>query len=111
MNAGCAVVASHAAGGAPFLIRHGENGMLFESGNWDSLTRAVLCLLKDTDRRAEIGIRAYRTIAELWNADVAAERFLELTRIIRENRATPFPDGPCSKAEVLKDNWFKEEER
>ena len=111
MNAGCAVVASHAAGGAPFLIRHGENGMLFESGNWGSLTRAVLCLLKDTDRRAEIGIRAYRTIAELWNADVAAERFLELTRIIRENRETPFPDGPCSKAEVLKDNWFKEEER
>ncbi|MBR0443869.1 MAG: glycosyltransferase family 4 protein [Clostridia bacterium] len=110
MNAGCAVVASHAAGGAPFLIRHGENGLLFESGNWDGMTDAVLRLLKNRDRCAEIGIRAYRTIAELWNADVAAKRFLRLVQTVEENGETPFSDGPCSRAEVLRDNWFMEEE-
>ncbi|MBQ6425541.1 MAG: glycosyltransferase family 4 protein [Clostridia bacterium] len=109
MNAGCAVVASHAAGGAPFLIRHGENGMLFESGNWDGMTDAALRLLKNRDRCTEIGIRAYRTIAELWNADVAAERFLQLVRTVGANGETPFSDGPCSRAEVLRDNWFREE--
>ena len=110
MNAGCAVVASHAAGGAPFLIRHGENGMLFESGNWDGMTGAVLRLLKDRDRCAEIGMNAYRTISQLWNADVAADRFLRLVEAVGANGETPFADGPCSKAEVLRDNWFREED-
>ncbi len=109
MNAGCAVVASHAAGGAPFLIRHGENGMLFQSGSWDGMAGTVQRLLDDRNLCTRIGMNAYRTVAEVWNADVAAERFLRLVRSLEENGESPFMDGPCSRADVLPDDWFGEE--
>ena len=33
MNSGCAVVASHAIGSVPFLIKDGVNGLIYENGN------------------------------------------------------------------------------
>jgi len=41
MSNGCAVVASNMIGAAPYLIKHGENGYMFKSGNLNDLTSKV----------------------------------------------------------------------
>lgn len=45
MSSACAVISSHAAGAAPYLLRHRANGCLYQSGNLDDLTRQTLFLL------------------------------------------------------------------
>lgn len=45
----------------------------------------------------------------LWNAETAAERFLTLTEKLLKNENTDslFLDGPCSKAAILKNDWYQ----
>lgn len=100
MNSGCAVVASHAAGSAPYLIRNGENGMIFPSGDVDQLYRHVKTLLLHAGQQETLGSAAYKTIAELWNAETAAKRFLVLAESALSGNlpGTSYQDGPCSRA-------------
>ncbi len=109
MNSGCAVVASHAAGSAPFLIRDGENGFLYESENTDMLLDKVKHLLDNPEEQKRLGLSAYETMTDLWNAKTSAARFLQLSQTLLSGEKSPelFEGGPCSKAEILKDNWFK----
>lgn len=101
MNSGCAVVSSHAIGSVPFLIRDGVNGIVYKNGSQKDLNRAVMELLDDPEKRKQIGKAAYRTMVEKWNGENAAERFLELSKALKEGQDTPYSDGPCSKAERL----------
>ena len=100
MNSGCAVVTSHAAGSAPFLIRDGENGMLYHSGNLDMLYEKVRHLLDYPGEQRRLGSGAYETILSLWNAGTAADRLLQLTDKILTGEKNPrlFGEGPCSPA-------------
>lgn len=108
MNSGCAVVASHAIGSVPFLIKNGENGMVYQNGNEKDLLRKVEILLKDSVLRKKMGAAAYRTMLETWNADIAASRLLELSKdLLKSGNSKRYCEGPCSKAEVLKNGWFK----
>ena len=109
MNSGCAVVASHLAGATPYLVEDDRNGYVYESGNVDELYRKVRYLLNCPEKQDELGMSAYSTIAELWNADVAAERFLKLSNAILEGDKTPdlFSTGPCSRAEIIQEDWYK----
>lgn len=110
MNSGCAVAASHAIGAVPFLMKHGENGLIYENGNADALYRKVKWLLDHPDEQKRLGENAYRTIVDLWNAEVAAERFVKLTEEIGDHGYCDlYEDGPCSRAEVIKNHWFKED--
>lgn len=112
MNSGCAVVASHAMGAAPYLIDHGTNGLLYESGNVDGLYRKVQYLLTHPEIRESMGLAAYHTITQVWNAQVATERFLALSEALNQGKPGDlYPSGPCSKAPILKNNWFREEEK
>ena len=54
---------------------------------------------KKKDKQKELGIAAYKTISELWNADVAAKRFFQLSEKILtfNNDLDIFEEGPCSK--------------
>ena len=101
MNSGCAVVASDAIGSVPFLIENGENGVVYHSGNQKELNRAVLTLIENPLLRKKLGAAAYRTLKDTWNAEVAAERLLCLTKALeREQRVCKLYDsGPCSLAE------------
>lgn len=45
MNSGCAVIASHAAGATPYLVKNGENGLIYESGNDEKLYEKLKYLL------------------------------------------------------------------
>ena len=108
MNSGCAVVASHAIGSVPFLVNDGENGFIYKNGDENSLYERVKRLLDEPEMREEMGLKAYYTLAELWNADVAAERFITLAQALLDGKKPDlFEEGPCSRARILKNGWYK----
>jgi glycosyltransferase involved in cell wall biosynthesis len=98
MSQGCAVVASDMIGAAPFLIEDGRNGLLFKSEDVDSLYVQVKRLFDDDALRITLSENAIRTMQDVWNPKVAAERFLHLVDRMLQNKDTDFVDGPCSKA-------------
>lgn len=112
MNSGCAVIGSHAIGSVPYLIRDGENGLVFESENWDDLCRKVESLFQDSSLMSVYGKAAYLTIRDTWNPNVAAQRLKKLGECLLNRKETPYEEGPCSKAEPMCDDWyFKKSER
>ncbi|MCM1091192.1 MAG: glycosyltransferase family 4 protein [Butyrivibrio sp.] len=101
MNSGCAVVASHMMGAAPYLIRHGQNGFVYDdsltrNGQNDQLCELTARLLQDRELRERLGRAAILTIEEEWNAENAAARLLEFCETLE-----PSAEGPCSPAEVI----------
>lgn len=110
MNSGCAVVASHAIGAVPFLIKNGENGLIYENGNQADFEKQVQRLLDDADYRKNLGMNAYQTVALMWNADVAAERLIKLCEelLLESDVTSLFSEGPCSRAERISNDWFHE---
>jgi len=82
MNSGCAVVASHAIGSVPFLIKHNENGLIYKNGDLDDLYIKVKYLIDNPQKQEDIGREAYSTIVDLWNAEVAAEKFIKICRML-----------------------------
>lgn len=108
MNSACAVVASHAIGSAPFLLEDGQNGFIYKNGDENSLYDRVAQLLKQPELRETLGRNAYQTLAEKWNADVAAQRFMALSQALLDGKSDDlFVNGPCSKAKILKNGWYK----
>lgn len=98
MSNGCAVVASNKIGATPFLIKDGENGLIFESENINSLYEKVKILLEDEELRKRISYNAYRTMNEVWNPKIAAINFIELAKSLQIGKEITIVDGPCSKA-------------
>lgn len=109
MNSGCAVVANDAIGSVPYLVRDGENGLIYRSGDVDALYDKVKVLLDDQEKCRTFGVRAYSTMINCWNAEIAADRFVELAgRILSGAQTlTNFESGPCSVAQNVKENWHK----
>lgn len=101
MNSGCAVVASHAIGSVPFLIKYGINGMVYKNGDDNELLSLVMKLCDDDNLRESIGKQAYRTLAEEWNAKNAVTNFLQLSKSILRGEKRKIISGPCSVAEVV----------
>ena len=101
MNSGCAVIASHATGAAPFLIRDGRNGLIYKSEDVKSLTDALRGLVTDRDECRRMGEAAYQTIAAEWNPEVAAKRLYNLCELIMSGAPAFEADGPISEAKVI----------
>lgn len=111
MNSGCAVVGSSMMGAVPYLIRHGENGMVYRDGSEESLYRMTEKLLEDRGLCQRLGRNAIQTITREWNAETAAERLLGFC--VRQNflETEDVPDtmdwkavpesGPVSRAPVI----------
>ncbi|WP_130836245.1 glycosyltransferase [Lachnoclostridium sp. Marseille-P6806] len=112
MNSGCAVVAGAEAGASPYLIRHGENGLLFAGEDERDFIRKALWLTEDPERVRRLGRAAEETIRTLWNAETAARELLRFTRYILACRAEEKPvlpkgwdpprEGPMSPAPRLR---------
>lgn len=101
MNSGCCVVANPQAGSTPFLLRDGQNGMIYRDSQ--QLYEKLKWLLENPERRYAMGCEAYETIRTQWNPAIAAQRLLGLARILSEGgKTSPYDSGPCSAAEVLK---------
>lgn len=107
LNAGCAVVASHACGATPWLVKHQETGLVFRSGSVKSLTQNLEMLLKDRSLQETYGRAAYEQMHQWWNPRVAAESVLHLANCLDLGEDTDIKEGPCSKAGILKNHWFK----
>lgn len=100
MNSACAVAASHAIGSVPFLLKNGENGLVYRDGDLEDLFQKVKYLLDHPKQRADFGRKAYLTVIDQWNAENAAKRLLSLSKMILdgEKHPEPYKDGICSKA-------------
>lgn len=109
MNSGCAAVASHAAGSVPFLIDDGKNGLICKNCDENDFYKKIRALLDDRSKSDEIGKNAYETMKETWNARVAANRFIALFEKLSNGETVidAYDDGPCEKAKILKNNWYK----
>jgi L-malate glycosyltransferase len=76
MACGCCPVASR-VGGNTELIRHGENGMLFEAGDVDQLSDVLCTLLELRVLREQLAARA-RSTAEQFSIGASARRMEEI---------------------------------
>lgn len=108
LNGGCAVVASHACGATPWLVEHEKTGLVYESGSVKSLVNQLEKLLKDNALIEKYGRAAYDKMHSKWNPYVAARNVLTIASDIEEGRDISISDGPCSRAGVLKNNWYKD---
>ena len=113
MNSGCAVVADHMIGAAPWMIRQRENGILYHDGCEQQLQEYVAELLQDPAECRRLGEAAQQTVRTEWNARTAAERLVRLCREMgflggADGQCLSAPsvpalwtDGPCSPAPVI----------
>lgn len=110
MISGCAVVTSHGIGATPFLVSHKENGLVYETGNYGSFERNVIRLVESKDLREKLSHNAIETMMCLWNPQVAADRFYKLCESLLTTGIPEFyENGPLSKAELIKNNWFRDD--
>ena len=102
MNSGCAVIANHMIGAVPFLLHHGENGLIYQDGEEQQLFELTEKLIVDRGYCQMLGRNAYHTIVKEWNAETAAERLYQLCRRVFFGEKEQIPEsGPCSAAPVI----------
>ncbi len=75
MAAGRAIIATR-VGGTPELIVDGKTGLLVERNDPEGLARALLLLLRDEGRRAELGAAARSHLDELVEQGTGLDRLL-----------------------------------
>ena len=69
-----------------------------------------MSLLSNPVKISELGRAAYKTMTEEWSTKIAAERFIKLAETLqREKKPVDLfdDDGPCSKAQLMRDDWRK----
>jgi len=101
MNSACAVVASVEAGAVPFLIRQWDNGVAYPDNDYNKLKEAVIYLMEHTDERKRMGIKAYETITNKWNAENAAKTLITMMEGWMDDKELCPSEGPLSKAGVI----------
>lgn len=101
MNSGCVEVANAQIGAAPYLIRYGINGFVYPDDNYAKMEALLLEICKNWNKYRDIGRKAYETIRDVWNADVAARNLLRFAEGLTEGRVIPAQTGPLSKAPVI----------
>lgn len=104
MSNGCAIVASDKIGSIPYLVKDGENGLVFESENLSSLYVKVNQLLDDRHKIEELAKTAYNDMKSVWSPANAVNSFMKLCSSLEENSQCPIPEGPCSKAVPVRRN-------
>ncbi len=102
MNSGCALIADHMIGAAPYLVENGRNGFLYRDGKKEQLFEIAERLVRDRQLCKRLGRSAYETITGLWNAENAAEKLSGMMRdILRGEEPAAAAEGPCSRAPLL----------
>ncbi len=127
MNSSCCMIVPAEAGAVPYMIENGYNGYVFRSDDTDELVSCCMQAARYPDIRKKMGSRAYETVRYTWNAQVAAERIIELIGILSDawgiaddecgkpsrdfplETIIPWTDGPCSREEVRDESVVTEE--
>lgn len=95
MNSACLVIANKSIGSTGYLIEHGVNGLLY--GNDLELFDALAFIIDNPSKRQEMGLKAYETIAEIWNSNVAAKHLYLRSKSLIEKKPIELI-GPGSPA-------------
>lgn len=98
MSNGCVLVASDKIGAVPYLIKDGENGMIFKSKNVESLYEKVTSLLDNPNLISELSDKGVETINNLWSPKNAAISLYALISGLMTNVLPIITEGPCSRA-------------
>ena len=101
MNSACACVCDNKIGSTGFLIKDGQNGVLYEDSNFDDFYQKVVDIIKNEELRKTLSINAYTTMEIEWNAVNAVEKFLMLCENYNKKSKIEFlfESGVLSKAE------------
>ncbi|WP_049945001.1 glycosyltransferase family 4 protein [Butyrivibrio sp. AC2005] len=103
MNSACVVIASSEAGAVPYLIRDGENGLIFNGCSEKELQRKLDIIISKSDIINRMQKAAYETIANEWNSHIAAKRLLDFCgKLVNAERIDVPSSGPMSEAEIIK---------
>lgn len=104
---GCSVVASDKIGAAPFLVKNGENGLLFKSGDVNSLYRQIMKLVASEEIREAFAIKAYETLRNIWSPRLAAKNLITLIKDLQNGSGSSITEGPCSVATYVNSKRFR----
>lgn len=98
MGSGCAVVASADAGSTGYLVRDDVNGLIYANNSCKELQKQTEMLCANSELRKRLAKKAYGDIKNVWNHDVAANRFLEVAEALLQSKEfTLYKDGPMSR--------------
>ncbi len=105
MNSGCALVADHLIGAVPYLVRNGENGLIYRDGDAEQLFAHAEKLVRDRGLCKKLGRNAYDTVTQVWNAENAAESLMNLMeKVLAGCEQSAATDGvslsPCMPAPI-----------
>ncbi|MBR5496235.1 MAG: glycosyltransferase [Oscillospiraceae bacterium] len=101
MNSGCAVVASHAIGSVPYLIKHGENGFIYKMGDINSLYGCVKELIDNPQMMQKFGEKAYYTLKDSWNPEIAAKRLVNMAQSLLSGNTYEYEQDVLSKSQII----------
>lgn len=101
MAAGCVPIACQKAGASRVLVENGKNGFLFDTEK--ELEKIMEMIVSGSVDLKAMSQAAQETINKEWNAEIAAERFVETaTRIMENQKPDDYESGPMKIAKVLK---------
>lgn len=104
MSEGCAVIGSTGAGASRILIKDGENGLLFPTGDSTALAEKLEFLVRNPEKRERMGRNAAKYMREVWSPAAGAERLVHLTHgLLRREPMPKYTEGPCSRPKIIKD--------
>lgn len=101
MNSGCAVVANVALGAVPFLIKPEENGLIYPNKKFAKFYENVTKLIQNPNMIDALGKKAYQTITEEWNAEIAANRLVPFLEKLMKGEVVPQKEGILSPAFIV----------
>ena len=102
MNSGCVEVVNAQVGAAPYLIRHGVNGLVYPKDSYEKMEDIVLDIFADWQKYEKMGRAAYETIRDTSNAEHAAQELLRFSERLLQGEIAPAQSGPLSKAEPIR---------
>ena len=99
MSNGCTAVVSNIVGSVPFLLSKPNTGMIFKSGDINSLQEKVEQLLSDRKLCNDMALNAYKVIRNDWSPKNASRNLLVLCQAILDGNidSLNIVEGPCSK--------------
>lgn len=94
----CLLVGSDEIGAVPYLIKDGENGIVYKSRDVDSLFNKIMTLVHNPIRLDNMAQAGYYTILNTWSPTNAANNLIKLIDNLQGRSSEEITYGPCSKA-------------
>lgn len=98
MNAGCALVAGSEPGSVNTLLVDDKNGLVYDKEDYGQFYEKLERLVQDKMLTRRLGEAAYQTIAQIYNAEIAAQRFVQqASALLNKEPIVDFSEGPMMK--------------